>query len=169
MYKDNIVYVGRKDPISYVMAIMRTLNQGEGEGVILKARGRAISTAVDVAEITRNRFLTTLVEPSIEIETENLPSHDGSTRNVSSISIHLKEKKVEDVKTTQRFDLSQISGVGSVTEEKLKLAGFDTLEVITEAERDILAEKTGLSDKIAENIIESAKSLSESIQSRTWI
>lgn len=86
---DNVVYIGSKPPMSYVMAVMRTFNETNSESVVLKARGRAISSAVDVAEITRNRFLTDLGEPKIDISTEELPSRDGGTRGVSSIAITL--------------------------------------------------------------------------------
>jgi len=86
---DNVVYIGSKPPMSYVMAVMRTFNETDSDSVVLKARGRAISSAVDVAEITRNRFLTDLGEPQIDISTEQLPSRDGGTRGVSSIAITL--------------------------------------------------------------------------------
>jgi len=52
---ENVIYVGRKPPMSYVLAVVTQFNSGSDE-VIIKARGRAISTAVDTAEIVRNRF-----------------------------------------------------------------------------------------------------------------
>jgi DNA-binding protein len=91
MSEQNIVYVGSKNPMNYVMAVMQAINQNDDNEVVLKARGRAISTAVDVAEITRNRFLTELSEPVVEISTEELPGLNGATRNVSSMSIYLKQ------------------------------------------------------------------------------
>lgn len=90
MSEQNIVYVGSKNPMNYVMAVMRAINQSGIDEVFLKARGRAISTAVDVAEITRTRFLTELSEPVVEISTEELPDMNGAVRNVSTISILLK-------------------------------------------------------------------------------
>ncbi|EMR74516.1 archaeal DNA-binding protein, partial [Thermoplasmatales archaeon SCGC AB-540-F20] len=54
---ENVIYVGRKPPMSYVLAIVTQFNSGSDE-VIIKARGKSISTAVDAAEITRNRFAT---------------------------------------------------------------------------------------------------------------
>jgi DNA-binding protein len=91
MSEENIVYVGSKDPMTYVMAVMRAINRNNDDEVVIKARGRAISTAVDVAEITRTRFLTELSEPVIEISTEELSDFGGSVRNVSTISIQLKK------------------------------------------------------------------------------
>ena len=58
----------------------------------MKARGRAISTAVDVVEVTRSRFLKDITVEDIEIGTEELESTDGRIRNVSSITIVLKKK-----------------------------------------------------------------------------
>lgn len=88
----NTVYVGSKPVMNYCLAVMSCLQQGS-ETVILKARGRAISTAVDVAEVTRNRFLQDLTISGIEIGTEQVESSEGQnrTRNVSTIEITLKK------------------------------------------------------------------------------
>jgi DNA-binding protein len=91
MSEENIVYVGSKNPMTYVMAVMRAIKHNADDEVVIKARGRAISTAVDVVEITRNRFLTELSEPVVEISTEELTDFNGSMRNVSTISIQLKQ------------------------------------------------------------------------------
>ena len=50
MAEENIVYIGNKPVMNYVLAVVTQMNSGVTE-VILKARGRAISRAVDVAEI----------------------------------------------------------------------------------------------------------------------
>ena len=60
--------------------------------VIIKARGRAISRAVDTAEIVRNRFVTDAVVSNIQIGTESVTNDEGRTHNVSSIEIHLSTK-----------------------------------------------------------------------------
>lgn len=57
MAEENIVYIGNKPVMNYVLAVVTQMNSGVTE-VILKARGRAISRAVDVAEIVRNRFIS---------------------------------------------------------------------------------------------------------------
>lgn len=91
MTDDNIVYVGnKKEAMNYVMAITTQFNEGSEE-VVLKARGGAISRAVDAAEITKNRFLTDLEILDITTDTEELENEDGSSSNVSSISITLGE------------------------------------------------------------------------------
>ncbi|MGD8565755.1 MAG: DNA-binding protein Alba [Candidatus Bathyarchaeota archaeon] len=89
--KQNVVYIGNKPPMNYVMAVITAFNMGNGTEVTLKARGRAISTAVDVAEITRSRFLREAKVQAISIGTEEVPSReDGRPRNVSTMEISLK-------------------------------------------------------------------------------
>jgi len=89
MSVENVVYIGSKPLMNYCLAIVSSL-QDKGARVEVKARGRAISTAVDVVEVTRSRFLKDLTIESIEIGTEELESTDGQKRNVSSITISLK-------------------------------------------------------------------------------
>jgi DNA-binding protein len=83
----NSVFIGIKPVMNYVLAVITQFNMGTGD-VILKARGKAISRAVDVAEIVRNRFLQSLKVKSISIGTEELQI-EGGTINVSSIEITL--------------------------------------------------------------------------------
>jgi DNA-binding protein len=61
--------------------------------VILKARGRAISRAVDTAEITRNRFMPNLTVKTITIGTESIPNVEGKSVNVSSMEIILTKQE----------------------------------------------------------------------------
>ena len=74
--------------MSYVLAIVTQFNSGSSE-VVVKARGRAISRAVDAAEITRNRFVTDAKIKEIRIGTEAITNEEGRTSNVSSIEISL--------------------------------------------------------------------------------
>jgi len=90
MSEENIVYIGNKPVMNYVLAVVTQMNTGTTE-VILKARGRAISRAVDVAEIVRNRFIPDLDVQNIDICTEEIVGNDGVTTNVSTIEIHLKK------------------------------------------------------------------------------
>ena len=89
--KNNVVFIGNKPPMNYVLAVISIL--ATGKEVVLKARGRAISTAVDVAEITRRRFITGLTVGSISIGTEEMPARDKQdrTRMVSTIEVVLKK------------------------------------------------------------------------------
>ena len=88
--EENIIYIGNKPPMSYVLAIVTQFNSGSNE-VIIKARGRAISRAVDAAEITRNRFATDAKIKDIKIGTEAITNEEGRTSNVSSIEISLSK------------------------------------------------------------------------------
>ena len=89
---ENTIYVGNKPPMSYVLAVVTQFNGGSQE-VIIKARGRAISRAVDTAEITRNRFVTNAKVKDIKIGTESITNEEGRNSNVSSIEISLTTKK----------------------------------------------------------------------------
>ncbi len=88
MSVENVVYIGSKPIMDYCTAILFSLK--DESRVALKARGRAISTAVDVAEVTKNRFLENLIVEKVEIGTEELES-EGRMRNVSTITIVLKK------------------------------------------------------------------------------
>jgi DNA-binding protein len=87
MSRSNTVFVGRKPVLNYVLACLTLLKSGESE-VLVKARGRSISTAVDVVEVTKNRFVNDLRVVDISIGTERLTSPDrDQPNNVSSIEI----------------------------------------------------------------------------------
>ena len=88
---ENTIFVGNKPPMSYVLAVVTQFNGGSDD-VIIKARGRAISRAVDTAEITRNRFVTNSKIKDIKIGTEAITNEEGRTSNVSSIEITLTTK-----------------------------------------------------------------------------
>jgi DNA-binding protein len=85
----NTIYVGTKPAMSYVLAVITHFNSSDVKEVSLKARGRAITTAVDTVEIVRRKFLKELKVAKITIGTEELQREDGA-RNVSTIEINLK-------------------------------------------------------------------------------
>ena len=84
---ENAVYIGNKPTMNYVTAIMMVLNKGKE--CIVKARGRAISHAVDVCEIVKNRFLKDVKYRLITISTEVVTGKDGKESNVSAMEIKL--------------------------------------------------------------------------------
>ncbi len=90
MTEENTVYIGNKPTMNYVLAVVTQFNSGSDE-VVIKARGRSISKAVDVAEITRNRFVQDAELTDIKISTEELEGEEGRVANVSSIEIFLKK------------------------------------------------------------------------------
>ncbi len=89
--QENAVFVGRRPTMNYVMAVMMVLNKGEA--CTVKARGRAISHAVDICEILKNRFMKGVEYEEIRISTEQLKGEDGRENNVSSIEIVLSPPK----------------------------------------------------------------------------
>jgi DNA-binding protein len=91
--EDNIIYVGTKPPMSYVLAVVTQFNGNGSKNVILKARGRSISTAVDTAEIVRNKFVKNAHIKDIIIGTESVTNEEGRQSNVSSIEIDLSIQK----------------------------------------------------------------------------
>jgi DNA-binding protein len=91
----NIVFVGKKPLMSYVLAAVMQLN-GKEAGAAIKARGRAISRAVDVAEIVRNKFVNDAVLDRIQIGTEVLKNEAGKKTNVSFIEIYLVKPKAPE-------------------------------------------------------------------------
>jgi len=86
--ESNSVLIGRKPVMNYVLACITLFHSGSKE-VSVKARGRAISRAVDVVEITRRRFLPDVKIQKIDIGTEQLQVEGGASTNVSTIEITL--------------------------------------------------------------------------------
>ena len=84
---DNCVFIGQRPTNAYVAAAMLVLN--EGKECIIKARGRAINHAVDVAEVLRNRFMPGVTVKDMKIGTEKLAGSDGRDSQVSWIEIVL--------------------------------------------------------------------------------
>ena len=87
MAEDDVVFVGNKPVMNYVLAVVTQFNGG-AKDVRIMARGRAISRAVDVAEVSRSRFLRDVNVLGIQISTETLNTDRGET-NVSAIEITL--------------------------------------------------------------------------------
>ena len=92
--ESGIVFIGNKPPMSYVMAVITSLSASNAKEITLKARGRAITTAVDTAEITRRRFIKDLKVSKISIGTEEMPPREGENRArmVSTIEITLTKE-----------------------------------------------------------------------------
>jgi len=87
--ENNSVLIGKKPVMNYVLACISLFHGGAKE-VSVKARGKAICRAVDVAEVTRRRFMPDLKVKSVGIGTEQLaPTGEGGASNVSTIEITL--------------------------------------------------------------------------------
>jgi len=88
--KDNVVFVGKKPSMSYVLAAVTQIGAGQKE-IYIKARGKAISKAVDVAEIVKNKFVQDAKVTEIKIGTEVLEGENKEKINVSTIELVLKK------------------------------------------------------------------------------
>lgn len=83
------IYIGSKPVINYVTALVTAFQRNPTVNVM--ARGRAISSAVDVVEVCKRSFLKELQIENITIGTEQM-GDEGELRNVSTIQIKLNKK-----------------------------------------------------------------------------
>lgn len=101
--EERTVYVGGKPAMNYVLAVLTAFYGSDTKGVVLKARGRAISRAVDVAEIARRRFLEEVKVGKIDIGSEDMPVEgQNRVRTVSTIEITLKRTRKKRTKKTKK-------------------------------------------------------------------
>lgn len=89
--EENVLYIGNKPVMSYVLATVTMFNNGFNE-VVLRARGRAISRAVDTAEVVMKKFLPGIEIKDLKIGTESIEGEGGDKANVSSMEITMKAK-----------------------------------------------------------------------------
>lgn len=87
---NNVIFVGRKPSMAYVLGVITQFSDGQKE-VHIKARGKSISRAVDVAEIVRRKFATDAKVTSIQIGTEERELENKTKINVSTIAITLSK------------------------------------------------------------------------------
>lgn len=88
MSEENTVFIGKKPLMAYVLACITLFHNG-AKKVVLKARGRSISRAVDVAELVRNRFVSDAKVGDVKIGTETVETAENKPVNVSTIEIVL--------------------------------------------------------------------------------
>ncbi|MBI4895492.1 MAG: DNA-binding protein Alba [Candidatus Aenigmarchaeota archaeon] len=86
--RENTVLIGKKPNMAYVMAVVTQFGAGQNE-IHIKARGRAISKCVDVAEIVKNKFFKDAKVKSITIATEQVETEKGEKFGVSTMNITL--------------------------------------------------------------------------------
>jgi len=83
---ENIVFIGKKPVMNYAVACLTFFNSGTKK-IVVKARGRAISRAVDTVELLRRAFVKGLQLHGIAIGTEQVTRDEGQKANVSTIEI----------------------------------------------------------------------------------
>ena len=87
--EENTIFIGNKPVMNYVLAVVTQFN--DNDSVILRARGKAISRAVDAAEIVRNRFVPQVDVTDIKISTEEVETYNNDKTNVSIIEILIEK------------------------------------------------------------------------------
>ncbi|MEK6875188.1 MAG: DNA-binding protein Alba [Nanoarchaeota archaeon] len=88
---ENVVFIGTKPFMNYVTSVMMQFTTKGQKEVIIKARGRFIARAVDVAEVSKKRFLQehNISVKNIKIDSEEFENKEGRKVNVSIIEITL--------------------------------------------------------------------------------
>lgn len=90
---DNNIFIGGKPFMNYVTGVVMQFTTKNADEVIIKARGKFISRAVDVAEVASKRFLdSTVAVKDIKIDSEEFKSDEGRDIRVSSMEITLAKK-----------------------------------------------------------------------------
>ena len=90
---DNCVFIGSKPFMNYVTGVVMQFTTQAADEVIVKARGKFISRAVDVAEVSTKRFLEgAICINDIRIDSEGFQNRDGKDVRVSTIEIALRRK-----------------------------------------------------------------------------
>jgi archaea-specific DNA-binding protein len=90
---DNVIFIGNKPFMNYVTGVVMQFTTQDAKEVIIKARGKFISRAVDIAEITTKRFLENQIEiKNIGTSSEEFKNQEGKQVRVSTIEITLKKK-----------------------------------------------------------------------------
>jgi len=93
MAEDNSIFIGNKPFMNYVTGVVMQFTTKGADEVTIKARGKFISRAVDVAEVASKRFLEGNVEvKEIKIDSEEFENKEGKQVRVSTIEITLKKK-----------------------------------------------------------------------------
>ena len=93
MAEDNSVFIGNKPFMDYVTGVVMQFTTKDAKEVTVKARGKFISSAVDIAEVASKRFLDNTVDiKEIKIDSEEFQNKEGKNVRVSTIEITLKKK-----------------------------------------------------------------------------
>ena len=92
--KDNVIFIGIKPFMNYVTGVVMQFQTKGQEEVIVSARGKFISKAVDVVEVARRTFLKeeNINVDDIKIASESFENKEGRRIHVSTIEIKLVKK-----------------------------------------------------------------------------
>ena len=90
MEQANLVRIGKKPIMNYVVACVMLFNSG-AEEVMVRARGQAITKAVETVLMLRNSFIKDLEIGEIRIGSEEVTRLDGTRGSISTIEIMLEK------------------------------------------------------------------------------
>lgn len=91
---DNAIFIGTKPFMNYVTAVVMQFTTKNASEIIVKARGKFISRAVDVSEVATKRFLEGQVDvKNISIDSEEFENKEGRQVRVSTIEITLGRRQ----------------------------------------------------------------------------
>ncbi|MBS3090739.1 DNA-binding protein Alba [Candidatus Pacearchaeota archaeon] len=91
---NNTIFIGGKPFMNYVTGVVMQITTKGAREVVIRARGKFISRAVDVAEVAAKKFLKeqNIAVKDIKIDSEEFENKEGRKVNVSTIDITLARK-----------------------------------------------------------------------------
>ena len=91
---ENVVFIGGKPFMNYVTGVVMQFTTNNSSEVIVKARGKFISKAVDVAEVVSKRFLKDqkVTVKEVRIDSEEFKNKEGKQVNVSTLEVTLAKQ-----------------------------------------------------------------------------
>ena len=90
MADDNSIFIGGKPFMNYVTGVVMQFTTKNADSVVVKARGKFISRAVDVVEVASKRFLEgTVGIKDIKVDSEEFQNKEGKEVRVSTVEIIL--------------------------------------------------------------------------------
>jgi len=94
LLNENVIFIGSKPFMNYVTGVAMQFNAKNSKEVVIKARGKFISKAVDVSEVATKRFLKemNIFVRDIKIDSEELENKEGKKIHVSTMDITLAKK-----------------------------------------------------------------------------
>ena len=91
MSDDNFIFIGNKPFMNYVTSVVVQFTTKNASEVLVKARGKFISRAVDIVEVACKRFLKDQIKvKEINIDSEEFRNEEGKDVRVSTIDIVLE-------------------------------------------------------------------------------
>lgn len=89
--EDNLILIGSKPFMNYVTGVVVQFTSKNAKKIKILARGRFISKAVDVAEVSRRKFLSdkNIQVGQIKIGSEEFENKEGKKINVSTLEVEL--------------------------------------------------------------------------------